>query len=122
MATTEYPRATLSKPYAATLGDLIALNTSELITSFKSMSDAPTIAIYDRDAKKIVIIQYGSRSSLDGAKKGIDDMRKSMGSIMQIVGGVYKVTIAEADFGYIYSHDGKELVRWEDGKYTVAGE
>jgi len=121
-ASTGYPRAMLGKPYTPMLGDLIALSTSELLSAFKGFSDSPAIAIYDRDAKRIVVIEYGSKSTLDGAKKAIDEMREAMKPKMMIVGSVYKLSLDGADFGYIYSHEGKELVRWEDGKYTVEGE
>src|SRR5467141_1401538 len=61
--TTGYPKAVLVKRYTPMLGDLIALSASELISAFKGFSDAPAIAIFNRDAKKIVIIVYGSRST-----------------------------------------------------------
>jgi hypothetical protein len=117
-----YPTAVLSKPFTPMLGDMIALSVGELVTALKQYADAPTIAVYDRDANKIALIMYGGRSTLDGAKSSMDDARKLMQARIPIIGNLYHVTLAEANFAYVYYHDEKVLVRWEDGKYTVAGE
>ena len=117
-----YPKAILSNPFTPTLGDMIALSTSELVTSLRSGAYDPTIAIYDREAKRIAIIVYGSRSTLDGAKKSLDEVRSQMQSRSAMIGSLYHVTLSEADFTYIYYHGQVELVRWEDGKYTIGGE
>lgn len=88
-----YPKADLSKPFAPTLGDVIAQSLADLVTAAKRSTDPPTLVVYDRDAKKIAVLIYGSKTTLD-----------------------------EADFGYLYYHGGKNLISWEDGKYTVGDE
>jgi len=120
--TPTYPAAVLTKPYAPVLGDMIALNTSELLTALRANTDPPTVAIFDRDAEKVAVCVYGTRGTLDAGKKTLDLVREKMRILSPMIGYAYHVTLKTEGFGYIYFSNDKELVRWEDGKYTVASE
>lgn len=117
-----HPAAVLSKPYTPTLGDMVALSMSELMTALKGDMDAPSIAIYDREAKKVAVLVYGSKRTIDGAKESLDRMREKMEARSAIVGELYQVTLSTSDFGFVYYNGTKEIVRWEEGKYVVAAE
>lgn len=118
----ELPNADLAKPYAPVLGDLIALSTSQLITALKQGEGGPTIAVYDRDARKVLVITYGAWGGLDHAKASIDQTRKTLRADLQLIGPVYHVALQENAFAYAYYYQDKELVHWQDGKYSVEGE
>ena len=118
-----YPKADLSKAYTPTLGDILALTTSGLLTSLRSIA-LPTLTAYDRETGKILIAVYGKRPSLDVAKKTLDEVRTVMEPMAEVVGSVHQVTLGAHDFEYAYveSGTGKMLVTWIDGKYALGEE
>ena len=117
------PRAILTKPYTPQLGDMIALTTAQLMTGLKTIN-APTLTIYDRDAKRIGILVYGPKATLDRAKSTLDGLRGNMAWMTETVGAIYGVTLDEKDFEYSYydTASGRELVHWVDGTYTIGEE
>lgn len=117
------PRAILTKPYTPQLGDMIALTTGQLLTSLKTVT-APTLSVYDHEAKKVGIVVYGKKATLDAAKATLDGIRDSMTTMRDIVGAIYGVTLDEKDFEYAYYDiaSGAELVHWADGTYTLGEE
>jgi len=68
------PRAILMKPYTPQLGDMIALTTAQLMTGLKTIN-VPTLTVYDRDVKRIGILVYGQKSTLDYADATLDGRR-----------------------------------------------
>jgi len=117
------PRAILTKAYTPQLGDMIALTTAQLMTGLKTIN-APTLTVYDRDTKRIGILVYGQRATLDRAKATLDGLRESMAGMFDAVGAIYGVTLDEKDFEYAYydAASGRELVHWVDGTYTIGDE
>lgn len=117
------PRAILTKPYTPQLGDMIALTTAQLMTGLKTIN-APTLTAYDRDAKRIGIFVYGQKATLDRAKATLDGLREGMTTMTDVVGAIYGVKLDEKDFEYAYydAANGKELVHWADGTYTLGEE
>lgn len=117
------PRAILTKPYTPQLGDMIALTTAQLMTGLKTIN-APTLAYYDRDAKRIGIYVYGQKATLDRAKTTLDGLRDGMTGMIDAVGEIYGVRLDEKDFEYAYydAANGKELVHWADGTYMIGEE
>lgn len=117
------PRAILTKPYTPQLGDMIALTTAQLMTGLKTIN-APTLTVYDRDAKRIGVFVYGQKATLDRAKTALDGLRDGMTSMIDAVGEIYGVKLDEKDFEYAYydAANGKELVHWANGTYTLGEE
>src|SRR5262245_36312903 len=67
------PTADLAKPYATTLGDMIALTMNQYLPLIR-LTDSPTyskstmpfvIAAYDHDEKMIGVLFFGGESSVD---------------------------------------------------------
>ena len=102
---------------------MIALTTAQLMTGLKTIN-APTLTVYDREAKRIGILVYGQKATLDRAKSTLDGLRQNMAWMIETVGAIYGVTLDEKDFEYIYydSASGRELVHWADGTYTIGEE
>jgi len=117
------PRAILMKPYTPQLGDMIALTTAQLMTGLKTIN-VPTLTVYDRDVKRIGILVYGQKATLDRAKATLDGLRESMTGMMDAVGENYGVSLDEKDFEYAYydATSGRELVHWANGTYTIGEE
>ena len=117
-----YPRAVLSKVYTPTLGEMIAQTITEVLGIMKPI-DAPILAVYERDEKKIELSVMGGRSSVDAAKQALDDLRaKGYPLIGYFVGADYHASLDDTDVTLIYLNrfDGyKEVVRRENGRYVV---
>lgn len=116
----KYPHAALAKPFTPTLGDMIALSTGQYLTGLKAVS-APTITAYDRDSQKVQIAVFGQASTIDAAKKTLDDLRGGLDE--GVLGSIYHVGIEEKDFQFYYydvsGDQPKEVVHWADGQYSI---
>ena len=121
-AATEYPRATLSKVYAPTLGEMVAQTITQTLVVLKPI-DAPILAAYDRQEKKIELAVMGSRGSVDSARQTLDELRvKGYPLIAYFVGVTYHVSVDDTDVTLVYLNrydNYKEVVRRENGRYVV---
>jgi hypothetical protein len=129
-ATPQLPTAVLSKPYAATLGDMIASTMSQYAQVQKSRegwsgSDAAVVVMYNHDTNKLVLSLYGNVGStpVDQARTALDNFRsRSLPILAWAVANTYHVGIAENDVTLVFWNRAtmKEILRREDAKYLVA--
>jgi hypothetical protein len=131
------PAVSLGKPYAATLGDMIAFTMSQHMVVVKALDLnllSPIMFTYDHDAQKIVVNIYGNPHSsnvfatspapVDQAKGSLEYFRgKVLPVLTSIVNKTYKTTLADSDLTLVYldrTANMKEVLRLESDKYLVA--
>jgi hypothetical protein len=121
------PVAVLNKPYAVMLGDMIALNITQTIPVLKANDPwaftADVVAKYDRESDKIRVSIFGTKTSVDEAKAGIEYFRgKVIPALAAQIMRSYHVTIDESDLTLVYitRFNMHEVIRREGTKYLVA--
>jgi hypothetical protein len=132
------PRAILTTPYAATLGDMIALTMSAgmpIVKATISGVDAPVIFAYDRGSQKIVVSVYGdpvqsdifgnsTGGPVDRAKGALEFFRsKAFPLLGSLVSQTFNVSLSESDLTLVYlnrKNSNREVIRREGNRYLVA--
>ena len=136
--TPQLPTAVLSKPYAATLGDMIANTMAQYAQVEKARGDAdlrgpggwngidPSIVVtYDHDTNKLVLSLYGNvgEHPVDQARTTLETFRtRCLPVLAWAVANTYHVGIAENDITLVFCNRAtmKEVIRREEAKYLVA--
>jgi hypothetical protein len=121
------PAAVLSKPQVSTLGDMIALSMTQLVQVVRANESwtfsADVIGSYDREASKIQVSVYGTRTSVDEAKAGLEYFRAKIFPVLAAqIAKTYRVTLTESDLTLAYfnrAQNFREIVRREANKYVV---
>jgi hypothetical protein len=134
------PAANLSKPYIATLGDMIAFTMSQQMAVVKVMDPrivAPTTFTYDHTSQKIVVSVYrdphasnifgdSPPGSVDQAKSALEYFRaRVFPALATIMTNTYNVTLSESDLTLVYldrTANMKKVLRREGSKYLVSSE
>ena len=121
------PAAVLKKPYVVMLGDMIALNITQTIPVLKANDPwsftADVVANYDRETDKIRVSIFGTKTSVDEAKAGIEYFRgKVIPALATQVKRSYHVNLDESNLTLIYITrlNMHEVIRREGAKYFVA--
>ena len=119
------PAAVLTKPYAVTLGDMLAICITQTMPVLKSPwgFDADVLANYDHESGKIQITIYGSRTSVDEAKVTVESFRSKVLPLMFArVSKSYHVGLDESALTVIYVTKAtmREVIRRESEKYLVS--
>ncbi len=108
----------LSQPYSIAAGDMAALYLGQFFAASRVI-DAPVVAVYSRELKKIVVLVIGSRDSIDGAKGVLEELRGHITKAATLFQGQFGLTLAEDDHVLVYTHKTKgEIVRRDAGKYV----
>lgn len=113
------PAKELASPARITMGDWKAmqLNTAFSSGMVKARFDAPVVATFDAEAKKLLVKIYGSRSTVEGAKESVEDLRA-------VIGDLFRGELDDSNLTIIYFTGGaasaspKEIVRREAGKFV----
>jgi hypothetical protein len=117
------PKKSMAMPYTPTLGELLALSASQLLATMKPF-DAPVMVAYDRDAKNLEVGIFGIQSSVDWAKKSVEEFRQKAVPLIQFVAlEGYGVELTDEDITIVYlnrTSENAEVLRREKGKYIVA--
>ena len=131
------PAASLGKPYAVTLGDMIAFTMTQHMAVVRAMDSNISSQVsfaYDHASQKIDVYVFGdphassafgsSQGSVDHAKGSLEYFRSNILPVLAtIVTKTYNVTIADSDLTLIYldrTANMKEVLRRESNKYLVA--
>ena len=132
------PAASLGKPYAVTLGDMIAFTMSQHMVAVRAMDSniaSQIVFSYDHASQRIAVCVYGdphsstsvfgsSLGSVDQAKGSLEYFRSKVFPVLTtIVRKTYNVTVAESDLTLIYfdrTANMKEVLRRESDRYLVA--
>jgi hypothetical protein len=131
------PAAILSKPYVATLGDMIALTMTSHMTIVQTLDAnvrSPITLTYDHTSRKIVATVYGdphvtdawgnSRGIVDQAKFSLEYFRTKVFPLLSgVITRTYNVTVSDSDLTLVYldrTAAMKEVLRREADKYVVA--
>jgi len=114
------PPVALGKPYAATLGQMIAASATTILQTFKPI-DAPMMAIFN--GEKIEIWVLGVRSSPNGAQETLENFQeRAWPPMVAMIQGLYGVKLNDQQVVVIYRNRGadiKEVMRRENGRYVV---
>ena len=112
--------AVLSKPYAVTLGQMIAASATTILQTLRPI-DAPMMAIFN--GEKIEIWVLGARSSPDGAKETLEKFQeRAWPPLVAMIQGLYGVKLNDQQVTVIYRNrdaDINEVIRRENGRYHV---
>ena len=114
----------LTSPYSVTVGDVLALNLSNVVNAMKPI-DAPMVVSYDKDEKKIEVAIFGARSSADGyngAKAAIEDFLKAGLPMLKMVSEQFGVDLTDDQLRILYfnRNDGFKLIlSRENGIYVM---
>ena len=124
-STPALPAPVLTKPYAITLGDMLAMCITQTMPVLKSPwgFDADAMASYDHQSGKIQVTIYGSRVSVDEAKGSMEFFRsKVLPPLLVQVAKSYHVGLDESSLTIIYvtKTTMHEVIRRESDKYLVA--
>ncbi len=119
--------AVLSKPYAVTLGDMIAFCITQSMPVLKGPADydAGVIASYDHAGGKILVTIFGGRTSVDEAKVSMETFRTKVVPLLSAeVSKSYHVALDESALTIIYvtGPTMHEVIRREGTKYLVSSE
>jgi hypothetical protein len=94
----------------------------------KQEFDAPVLAQYDRTSKKVMIMIFGSRSNVEGARKSMDDFFKVFGSFAKVFLEKQRgIRLTDSNTTVVYltrsgygeSAQLKEVLRREGGKFIT---
>lgn len=112
------PAKELGSPARISMGEWKAmqLNAAFSFGLVKARFDAPMIATFDVQVKKIIVKVYGSRSTVEGAKESVEDVRA-------VISDLFRGELDDSNLEVIYfngasSTSPKEIVRREGGKYV----
>jgi hypothetical protein len=115
-----HPPADLSKSYAATLGQMIALSATNILQTMRPV-DAPMLAIFN--GEKIEIWVLGVRSTTHGARETLDNFQeKGWAPLVAMIQALYGVKLTDHQVTVIYRNRGAddiEVIRLENGKYVT---
>lgn len=127
------PVAVLNKPYAVTLGDMIAFTISQYPAVQKhkepwgtnGLTEASFTTRYDHDSNKIVMAIFGfvGDTPVDQAKKSLEGFRtRYLPLLKAAVADAYHVTLNDSDLVIdFYNWDTRKPVLRRDGdKYLVS--
>jgi hypothetical protein len=117
-----------------TVGDLAALAMAQQLPAARVMApgiDLPITFGYDRHERKLVVSIYAENSRycrdkrpIECAEYSLEYFRKEAFPVLLRMAAVnHQPAPRESDLRLIYfdtSHDLREIVRWEEGRYVVA--
>ena len=114
------PPVALNKPYAVTLGQMIAGSATTFLQTLRPI-DAPMMAIYN--GKKIEIWVLGVRSTSEGAQETLEKFQdKAWPPLVAMIQGLYGVKLNDQQVVVVYRNrddEIQEVMRRENGRYIV---
>ena len=113
----------LARSYQPTVGEVLAADLFQVMVAIRATSDFTTVA-YDKTSRTIVLSILGGDSSVDGAKRAIEELRsKAIDRLSYRAESTLGVALEDADFTIRYlnrNQEYREVVRREGGRYVIA--
>jgi hypothetical protein len=112
----------LSRPYNPTVGEIIAADLFQVLVGMRPI-DSFTMVSYDKGSRTIVLSILGTESSVDRAKRSIEELRaKAVDPLLYRVEVAHGIRLEDADISIRYlnrTQEYREVVRREGGKYFI---
>lgn len=117
-------KKSLASSYSVTVGDMVALNLTNLLNAMKPI-DAPMMVAYDNDEKKLEVAIFGGRSSVDGfngAKASIEEFLAAGKPMVEMVCEQFGIELADNQLRVLYFNRNdsfKLIVTRDNGVYLM---
>ena len=114
----------LSAEASLTVGQSIAIFMNGVVDDLQKLAEyeAPVIISYFKDKDLVVVIIMGSRKTVDGAKKSMEDFNsKVMKNLIELIKQFYNIEMTEHDYSVIYKnkYTKKLMLQKIDGKFLI---